>query len=325
MSDNGKTFKAAAKAIDTIMRDKDTQQYLSGVKVEWLFNLERAPWWGGVFERIVRMTKRCLKKMIGRAKLTYEELSTVVIEVEAVINSRPLSYVTADDMEQPLTPAHLLTGRRLLNLSDPICYQDTDDDFEVTSDHLIRRLTYLNRILNNFWKRWRNEYMSELRDPTAMEASHLMPLWWTWVTLSWCMMTASHEGLARIEELIVGRDGRTRGAVLRVASTSGRATVLQHPLQRLYPLEISKSTPDKDKETDNPDETEGDNGVAEEESTTQQCQAEVPVRPRRAAATQARNWYIALATCELEDDSDWSTWGRIETSDRHTYMHFYLT
>jgi hypothetical protein len=49
VSDNGKTFKAAAKAVDAIMRDKDTQEYLSGVKVEWLFNLERAPWWGGVF------------------------------------------------------------------------------------------------------------------------------------------------------------------------------------------------------------------------------------------------------------------------------------
>ena len=126
VSDNGKTFKAAAKAVDAIVRDKATQQYLSGVKVEWLFNLERAPWWGGVFGRMVRMTKRCLKKMVGRARLTYEELNTVVIEVEAVINSRPLSYVTADDLDQPLTPAHLLTGRRLLSLPDAVGYHDIE-------------------------------------------------------------------------------------------------------------------------------------------------------------------------------------------------------
>lgn len=60
--------------------------------------LQRAPWWGGVFERMVRMTKRCLKKIVGRAKLTYDELIIAVIEVEAVINSRPLS---SDDLEEP--------------------------------------------------------------------------------------------------------------------------------------------------------------------------------------------------------------------------------
>ena len=72
VSNNGKTFKAAAKAVDAIVHDKATQQYLSGVKVEWFFNLERAPWWGGVYERMVRMTKRHLKKMVGRARLSIQ-------------------------------------------------------------------------------------------------------------------------------------------------------------------------------------------------------------------------------------------------------------
>ena len=110
------------------------------------------------------MTKRCLKEMNRRARLNYEELNTVVIEVEAVINSRPLSYVTCDNFEQPLTPAHLLTGRRLLSLPDTVSYQDAEDDFEVTPDQLTKRLKYLNRIIDNFWKRWRTEYLSELRD-----------------------------------------------------------------------------------------------------------------------------------------------------------------
>ena len=70
MSDNGKTFKAASRVIQTVLRHSEVQQYLSGVKVEWLFNIERAPWWGGVIEHMVRMTKRCLRKMVGRAKLS---------------------------------------------------------------------------------------------------------------------------------------------------------------------------------------------------------------------------------------------------------------
>ncbi|MCG8622720.1 MAG: transposase family protein [Proteobacteria bacterium] len=66
ISDNGKTFKATAKVMETIVSQKDVQQYLSQVRVKWSFNLEKAPWWGGVFERMVCSRKRCLRKMIGR-------------------------------------------------------------------------------------------------------------------------------------------------------------------------------------------------------------------------------------------------------------------
>ena len=137
VSDNGKSFKAAAQAIKTIMNSGEVQHYLhvAGVGVEWSFNLERAPWWGGVFERMMWMTKQCLKKMIRRAKLTYDELITMVIEVENVINSTPLSCMTSDDLEQPLTPAHLLSGLRLLSVPDGICVKDVEDDTEVTAKH----------------------------------------------------------------------------------------------------------------------------------------------------------------------------------------------
>lgn len=90
--------------------------------------MERAPWWGGLFERMVGLTKRCLRKMIGRAKLTYDELLTAIVEVEMILNSRPLTYVSPDDIEEPLTPAHFLTGRRLLSLPDTLCHSDEDDD-----------------------------------------------------------------------------------------------------------------------------------------------------------------------------------------------------
>jgi len=70
---------------------------LSDLAVEWKLNVEKAPWWDGILERMIRSTKRCLRKAIGRARLTYDELLTVVTEVEMVINSRPLTYVSSDD------------------------------------------------------------------------------------------------------------------------------------------------------------------------------------------------------------------------------------
>ena len=80
----------------------------------WNFNLEKAPWWGGVFERLVKSAKYCLRKIIGTACLLYDELLiaiiTVVTEVKAVLNSRPLTFVSSEDEEEPLTPSHLMLG-----------------------------------------------------------------------------------------------------------------------------------------------------------------------------------------------------------------------
>ena len=65
---------------------------------------------GGIFERMVQSTKRCLRKIVGQSGLNYDELLKVVTEVESIINSRPLSYISSDDLEEPLTPSHFLTG-----------------------------------------------------------------------------------------------------------------------------------------------------------------------------------------------------------------------
>ena len=77
VSDNGKTFKSAAKTIKAITNHPEVTRQLAKVKVEWIFNVERAPWWGGLLERMVRSPKCCLRQMIGRAKLPSEELITL--------------------------------------------------------------------------------------------------------------------------------------------------------------------------------------------------------------------------------------------------------
>ena len=61
------TFKSSAKAIQAVLADPEVKQYSSMVGLQWHFNLEKAPWWGGMFKRMVKSTKRCLRKAIGRA------------------------------------------------------------------------------------------------------------------------------------------------------------------------------------------------------------------------------------------------------------------
>ena len=85
ISDNAKTFKSAAKYVKAVFKDATVKEHLVGLGSEWMFNLERAPWWGGAFERMVKSTKRCLRKMIGRAHFSLDELLTSLAEIEAVM------------------------------------------------------------------------------------------------------------------------------------------------------------------------------------------------------------------------------------------------
>ena len=103
VSDNGSTF-----------RNNELKGLLSEYNITWKFNVAKAPWWGGFFERLVKTTKRCLKKSLGTARVSDEELLTVVVEIEGILNSRPLTYVD-DELRNPLTPSQLIIGRRLFS------------------------------------------------------------------------------------------------------------------------------------------------------------------------------------------------------------------
>lgn len=197
---------------------------VAGLKIEWTFNIERAPWWGGMFQRIVRSTKRCLRKVVGRTTLSYEELLTIVTEVEMIVNSRPISYVSSNDLEEPLTPSHLLIGRRLLSLPDNLCYYkeaDLDYETETTTEILTRRMRFLNSMLDRFWKRWKNEYLLELRNSHRLNKR--VP---GSKQISSGEVVVVHNdnkrrgfwNLGVVEEIILGRDRQVRGATVRVST-----------------------------------------------------------------------------------------------------------
>lgn len=308
ISDNGKTFKAASKSLEKLMSHHEVQQHLSGVGIEWLFNVEKAPWWGGLFERMVRSAKRCLKKIIGRAKLNYDELLTAVTEAEMIINSRPLTYISSDDVEAPLTPAHFLMGRRTLSVPDSLLYQgeDDDDDVTVTHEQLNKQMRHLNVVLNQFWKRWQREYLLELREAHRYTSSNSGA---SAVSIGDIVLVHDDKPrgfwrLARIKNVITGKDGQIRGAILRVSSEKGHSTTLQRPLQRLYPLEIDCYV--KEPEGENPCESESPgaetvepvdatDGNGDGDSTTAE-------RPKKKAAVQARDKIMAWTTHDSEDD-----------------------
>ena len=214
-------LKAASKYIKAVFEDNTVQEYLAGLGCTWQFNVKRAPWWGGAFERLVQSTKRCLRKLIARAHFSFDELLTAITEIEAVINSRPLLYVSGEDLDEPLTPSHLIVGRRILSLPDHIGYMCDLEDEEFTTDsvQLTRRVKHLN-MLNHFWNRWRTEYLKELReahshstgnnhtDKSALSVGDVVIVHNKRLPRGLCK-------LGRIQELLEGHDGHYRAAIVK--------------------------------------------------------------------------------------------------------------
>ena len=118
VSDNAKTFQATEKALNDLFNHPEVASELHRKKIERRFNLERAPWWGGFFERMVGSVKACLRKVLGNARLTFDELLTVLVEVEGILNSRPLTYEYDKVEHEVLTLSHLIFGIRIQSMPD---------------------------------------------------------------------------------------------------------------------------------------------------------------------------------------------------------------
>ena len=107
-SDNGSTFIAAEKWLKKVRKDEELNEFLCNQSISWQFNLSRAPWWGGQFERLIGLMKAAFYKTVGGGLLTWDELSEVLLDIEVTINNRPLSYLEEDVQLPTLTPNSLL-------------------------------------------------------------------------------------------------------------------------------------------------------------------------------------------------------------------------
>jgi len=169
--------------------------------------------------------------------LNFVELSTTLIEIEAVLNSRPLTYVY-DEMEEPLTPSHLIIGRRILSMPS----RSTSNEVGRNEVTLTRRAKFLQRILDHFWNRWRSKYLTELRDHHrhSKRANLLREVQvGDIVCLHEHKIPGQLRRLGKVEGLLRGRNGHVRSAAVRVKSANSHTSEFRRPSQRLYPLEVN--------------------------------------------------------------------------------------
>jgi len=255
ISDNAQQFKSASVAIGRVWKKilhcDDVQNYVSEKGIKYSFIVELAPWMGGFYERLVGVVKRALRKSIGRKMLTLIHLQTLLKEIEAVVNSRPLVYV-GDDINSniTLTPNHFLSLNPDLGIPE-IDYDNQDCEFrlrENSQDKLLEVWKKGQKMLDNFWQIWKDEYLASLRERMqfALKAGRIQSPFSPRVGDVVLMKDDLPRGcwkMGKISELTPSRDGHIRSA--KVSTSSGR--LLGRPLKLLYPIECSNA--DSVKET----------------------------------------------------------------------------
>jgi hypothetical protein len=219
-SDNGTNFVGLVNLWKDLDWERITREW--GLhRIQWKLIPPTATWW----ERLVRSIKYVLKRVLGKSSLTFDKLRNVVCEIEAYINGRPLTLCNEDPEDFiPLTPATFMHEMPVPGVSDLSL-------LEASGFRKLNRERV--KVLEELKSRFRREYLSQLvQRGKAIEGCRLMvgdivlvgaynKKRWAWP-------------LARIVELIPGKDGNVR--VARVKTVTGEWI---RPLQRLYPLEVS--------------------------------------------------------------------------------------
>uniref|UniRef100_A0A914IHH6 Integrase catalytic domain-containing protein n=1 Tax=Globodera rostochiensis TaxID=31243 RepID=A0A914IHH6_GLORO len=246
MSDQGTNFVAGSKAIreawtDTLL-PAHSQQQLAQQGVNWIFNTSHAPWKGGTWERLIGITKNALRRSVGRNLLTLDEFGTLICEIEAIVNHRPITFESDEDPTYTaLRPVHFLIPYGQVETNFPLLEEDINDpDYVPTPtnrDHLTRMLSNANLRLNKFWHAWRTDYLLSLRERDRYKTStgHQSPTAGDVVIVEDDQLPRSLWALGKIERVQFGKDGKARTVLLNL---NGKQKI--RAVNQIYNLELTR-------------------------------------------------------------------------------------
>lgn len=231
-SDQGRNFVGGDKELKAAWQEAnlnfqgDISNTLALDGTQWHFIPAYSPNFGGLWEAGVKSLKHHLKRVLT-TNITFEEMTTVLCQVEACLNSRPLCPIddTDPDCIEPLTPGHFLIGETPIVVPSP--------DFKDVKLHNLSRWQYTQKLVGDLWRRWQLEYLSRLQqrpkwlkrkdefnigDIVLIKTDGLPPGKWQ---------------LGRVLDKHPGSDGYTR-----VYSVKSGGTTVKRPVTKLCPLPI---------------------------------------------------------------------------------------
>jgi hypothetical protein len=223
-SDNGLNFVGCSNALKNVDWVKITE-YATVSEIRWKFNPPTAAWWGGFWERMIGVVKQLLRSVLGSARVTHEELETLLCEVESVVNSRPLTYVSEESEELiALTPNHFIRNGGGSGLPDVDL---------VERNHLVSRYRNIQHCREELRNRFQKEYLALLVSHGKSRKSRMVKVGDV-VLVGNDMKKRIDWPLGLVKEVTPGPDGHVRLA--RVKTAGG---ILTRPAQRLYHLEVN--------------------------------------------------------------------------------------
>ncbi|UYV84963.1 hypothetical protein LAZ67_X004128 [Cordylochernes scorpioides] len=191
--------------------------------VKWKLNPPAAPWWGGWIERIVGLTKKLLRRLLGKRVVNYEEMVTILENCERVINARPLTYIAEDNDDLvPLTPEMFLREPRA----------EGEIDLNEFRCNFGKSYEKRKRLLKDFRKRFRSEYLGllvhhdnrkkqrqlKVGDIVLVEVENRKQINWP---------------MGKITKVFPGTDN-----VRRLVEVKTKSGFMKRAVQRLFPLEV---------------------------------------------------------------------------------------
>lgn len=229
-SDNGTYFACAGNDLDADLLNarksnpQEAAKTTAHQSIQWHFIPPAAPHFGGLWEAGVKSTKYHLRRVVGNGTCTYEELLTILCQIEACLNSRPLCPISSDINDfEILTPGHFLIGRPILTRPQPSSLETPTN-----------RLSYWRRIYQTterFWKQWQSDYLSRMqqRPKWTLKAENVEV--GELVLLKEENLPPSQWKLVRIIEVHKGSDN-----IVRVVTIKTPTTILKRPIVKICKL-----------------------------------------------------------------------------------------
>jgi hypothetical protein len=238
-SDNAQTFRCVSRFLKNIRSDPSVHDLLAMRRTSWIFSVSLAPWWGGFWERMVRITKDLLRRSNGRACLAYDELEVSLIETESVINARPLNYIGegADD-PLPITPNQFLNNRRSTCATPEPAVNLLAPD---STSELLKKMDQNRRdYVSDLCSRFVSDYLMQLDNFHAKGSSGRK--------IRVGEVVVIHDKLSKrlmwetgvVKELLPSCDGLVRSAIVKFPN----GKLLTRAIQCLYPVELREDQPE---------------------------------------------------------------------------------
>lgn len=238
--DNQTAFKCGLKIIKRRWvvegENKEVFRFLAEKKIEVRHITPISPWKGGFYERLVGVAKKLIRKASDRKLYYWSEFITVLVEVEAIMNSRPIVKNPCDIADHPaIRPIDFIHPYARLAFPSETVYEKSEFEETVTEEEAGRIFVRMNAHFENLWREWRSKYLAELRDYHAERGKYSkIEIMKNQVVIVDKDMVGRHEWpLGIIVDLEKGKDGVIRSAIIRLADGSEQ----KRSVNMLVPLE----------------------------------------------------------------------------------------